>query len=59
LQLLIEVVIRVDRVLSPVDKERLTEKAAGYLNQTSGQHIYRLEKDTIPRELEQLGELYH
>jgi len=45
-------------VLSEEHRERLHERASGYLKHTSGQYIYRLDKEDIPRELERLGELY-
>lgn len=59
LQLLIELVIRVHRVLCDEDKERFAAEAGAYLKQTSGQYIYGLSKDEIPRELQSLGQLYH
>ncbi|MEA3471348.1 MAG: transposase [Thermodesulfobacteriota bacterium] len=57
-QLLVELVRRISRVLSEEERKRLSERASDYLNQTSGQYIYRLDKEAIPHELERLGELY-
>lgn len=57
-QLLVEMVQRIARVVSEEDGKRLKERANGYLKQTSGQYIYRLNKEDIPKELDQLGEVY-
>ena len=58
-QLLIEMLIRLYRVLQEEDQERFQDKLREYTKQTSGQYIYQLERAEIPRELEKLGELYH
>jgi hypothetical protein len=58
-QLLIEMLIRLHRILSDEDKLRLTELLEPYIKQSSGQYIYSLERSEIPHELEKLGQLYH
>ena len=58
-QLLIEMLIRLYRILKEEDKERFKDRLREYTKQTSGQYIYQLERAEIPRELEKLGEIYH
>ncbi|UCE08421.1 MAG: transposase, partial [bacterium] len=58
LQLLIEMVIRIYRVLSDEDKHRFSEKFQTYINKSSGQYIYRLQASDLPHELEKMGQLY-
>lgn len=58
-QLLVEMLIRLYRVLKEEDKERFKNMLSEYTKQTSGQYIYKLERAEIPKELEKLGELYH
>jgi len=58
-QLLIEMLIRLYRILKEEDKEQFKDMLQEYTKQTSGQYIYKLERTEIPRELEKLGELYH
>jgi len=59
LQLLVELVIRLYRILSEKDKQRFAERFGDYINKTSGQYIYALKASDIPHELEKIGELYH
>jgi hypothetical protein len=59
LQLLVELVIRLYRILSEEDKQRFAERFGDYINKTSGQYIYALKASDIPHELEKIGELYH
>ncbi|MCP4340903.1 MAG: DDE transposase [Desulfobulbaceae bacterium] len=58
-QLLIEVLIRLHRVLSDEDKLRFKELLDPYVEQSSGQYIYKLERGAIPHEQEKLAQLYH
>jgi len=58
-QLLIEMLIRLERVLSDDDKIRFSDVLNPYIKQSSGQYIYGLERSSIPHELEKLGLLYH
>jgi hypothetical protein len=59
LQLLIEMVIRIYRVLSDEDKQRFFEKFQAYINKSSGQYIYHLHAADLPHELEKIGQLYY
>jgi len=58
-QLLIEMLIRLYRILKEEDKERFKDMLSEYTKQTSGQYIYKLERTEIPGELEKLGQIYH
>jgi len=58
-QLLVEMLIRLQRVLSDEDKNRFEEILFPYTQQTSEQYIYKLERGRIPHEQEQLGQIYH
>jgi transcription elongation factor Elf1 len=58
-QLLIEMLIRLHRVLSDEDKVRFNDILAPYIKQSSGQYIYNLQRQQIPHEQEKLGQLYH
>jgi len=58
-QLLIEMLIRLHRVLSDEDKVRFNDILAPYIKQSSGQYIYNLQRASIPHEQEKLGQLYH
>jgi len=58
-QLLIEMLIRLHRVLSDEDKLRFKELLDPYTKQSSGQYIYNLERGSIPHEQEKLAQLYH
>lgn len=58
-QLLIEMLIRLHRVLSDEDKLRFKELLGPFIKQSSGQYIYNLERVSIPHEQEKLAQLYH
>ena len=58
LQLLIEMVIRIYRVLSDEDKQQFSEKFQAYINKSSGQYLYHLKAADLPHELEKMGQLY-
>ena len=59
LQLLVELILRIWRVLSDEDKKRFKEQFEPYLDKTSGQYIYCLQASDIPHELEKIAHLYH
>ena len=59
LQLLVELVIRIYRILSDKDKKRFLKHFEPYINKTSGQYIYPLQASDIPHEIEKVGHLYH
>lgn len=58
-QLLIEMLIRLHRILSEEDKKRFNDILSPYIKQSSGQYIYNLERGSIPHEQEKLAQLYH
>lgn len=59
LQLLVELILRIWRLLSPQDKIKFKEKFSCYIkHKSSGQFIYSLKNKDIPKELDKLGELY-
>lgn len=57
-QLLVEMLMRLHRILSDQDKKRFNDVLEPYIKQSSGQYIYKLERSQIPHELEKLGRLY-
>jgi hypothetical protein len=59
LQLLIELILRVWRVLNAKDKERFKSHFETYIQKSSGQYIYRLTSAEFPREMEKIGQLYY
>ncbi len=58
-QLLIEMLIRLHRVLSDEDKLRFKELFDPFTKQSSGRYIYNLQRASIPHEQEKLAQLYH
>ena len=59
LQVLIEVIIRIWRILTEEDKERFKAQFEAYIGKTSGQYIYNLPRTDIPKELDKLAQLYY
>jgi len=59
IQLLIEVLIRLERILDETDKCQIAEQLQAYLNTGSEKYIYALKSNELPRELEKLGKVYH
>lgn len=59
IELLVEVVLRMWRVLGEADQEKHRERFAPYVEaKTSGQFLYRLRKSEFEATLERLGEFY-
>ena len=58
LQLLVEMLIRIYRVINEEDKKQYEELFSPYVKKTSGQFIYRLDTDEIPSELGKVGKVY-
>jgi hypothetical protein len=59
LQLLVEVLQRVHRMLSPADQARYAEAFAPYLKGTSGQYVYHIRgQDTAPH-MQRVGEFMY
>jgi len=59
IQLLIEVLIRLEKILEGTDKKQIVEQLEGYLKTGSGKYVYGLKSDDLPRELEKLGKVYY
>lgn len=59
LQLLVEMVIRVHRVLKPGDRKKFQELFAPYIDKTSSQYIYQLKPGELAGEFERLAAVYH
>jgi hypothetical protein len=59
IQLLVEVLIRLERILEETDKQQIGEQLQAYLKTGSGKYVYGLKSDELPRELEQLGKTYY
>lgn len=59
LQLLVEVLIRLHRILSSEDQEGLSEFFAPYIKQSSGQFIYRLKQTDLSAHVEHIAQVYH
>ena len=58
-QLLIEVLIRLERILDESDKNILGESLQSYLETGSQKYVYGLKSKDLPRELNELGRVYH
>lgn len=59
LQLLVELLIRIWRILTDEDKKRLKEQFDPYVTKTSDQYIYSLQASDIPHEIEKISKLYY
>jgi len=58
LQLLIEVLVRLDRILEENDKQFIGEQLQPYLKKGADKYIYGLKANQLPHELEKLGKVY-
>lgn len=59
LQLILEVLLRLHRIVSDDDKSTVQEMLAPYLKHKASHYLYRLERDALPHELSTLGTIYH
>ena len=59
LQLLVEVLQRVQRMLSEEDQEHYKEDFKPYLKGSSGQYVYRIKGEEVADHLRPIGELMH
>lgn len=59
IQLLVEVLMRLERIMEETDKALLGEQVQGYLKTGSEHYVYGLKSGELPRELEKLGKVYH
>ena len=58
-QLLVEVLQRVHRMLDETDQQRYAKDFEPYLRGSSGQYIYHLKGEDIAKHLQRIGELMH
>lgn len=59
LQLLIETLLRVSRIIDDIDKKTFSEIIIDYSKQTSGQYIYNIQRENLPKEISKLSKIYH
>jgi hypothetical protein len=60
LQLLVETVQRVERILSETDKMRLAETLAPYIKDSAGHYTYRVKgKEAVQEHLQRIGQTIH
>ena len=59
IQLLAEVLIRLERILDETDRQRIGEQLQVYMQTGSEKYVYGLKSSELPRELEKLGKVYH
>ena len=59
IQLLIEVLIRLERILDETDRRQIGEQLQEYLQTGSDKYVYGLKSSELPRELEKLGKVYY
>jgi hypothetical protein len=59
LQLVVEVLQRLHRVLSEEDQQRYEQLLGSYVGEDSGTYLYRLDPDRYEDELKALGDVYH
>jgi hypothetical protein len=59
LQLLIEVLTRLDRILEEEDRQFIAEQLQPYLKNGTDKYIYGLKASQLPHELENLGKVYY
>ena len=59
LQLLVELLIRIYRVLDDDDKQHTKNMFDEYTRNTSSQYLYHLRKSDIPHKIEAIGQLYY
>lgn len=58
-QLLIEILLRLERILDDQDKETMFSYLEPYLKRGSEKYVYALKPADLPHELEKLGQIYH
>lgn len=60
LQLLVEAVQRVERILNAADRSRLSETFAPYIKDSAGHYTYRVKgKEAVREHLQQIGQTIH
>lgn len=58
LQLLVEVLLRLWRLMEDGDKSMFASKFSDYTGKTSGQYIYKLKASDLPHEIDKIAQLY-
>ena len=58
-QLIVEVLLRLERILDKTDKSLFTSQLQTYSKNGSDKYVYGLKSKDLPHELEKLGKLYH
>ncbi len=58
-QLLIEVLLRLERIFNDTDKKYFSENLKSYMKGGSQKYVYKLKPSEFPHELNNLGELYY
>lgn len=59
LQLLVEMLIRLYRILDETDKEYFRDLLEPYVNNTSENYIYNIKASEIPHHIKKLGDIYY
>ncbi len=59
LQLLVELIIRLHRVLNEADQACFKAQFAPFVKDSSGQYIYKLKGSDLVPEIEKVGQMYH
>jgi len=59
LQLLVEMLIRLYRILDKTDKEYFRDLLEPYVNNTSENYIYNLKASDIPHHIKKIGDIYY
>ena len=59
LQLLVEVILRLWRILDEADKLVFQSKFSDYVGKSSGQYIYKLKSGDLPHEINKIAQIYH
>jgi hypothetical protein len=59
LQLLVEMVVRMHRILTDEDKQKYADLFAPYIAKSSGKYIYALAPGDLPKEMQTIGQVYH
>jgi hypothetical protein len=59
LQLLIEILLRLWKILDDDDKAKFESQFIDYKDKSSGQYIYKLKANDLPKEIEKIAQIYH
>jgi hypothetical protein len=59
LQLLVEVLLRLWKLMDEADKAIFGSQFTDYLGKSSGQYIYKLKAGDLPHEIDKIAQIYH